>query len=169
MIRIKKRVYKIAIITIILIFCEHISYAKYINTYILKGKQEIAQPIFEIEEGIPIKINNENTIGTYEFLVKNFKEENISEVGFLYTIEIVINENLKSKVKVELYNEESNVQLINFKTEPILLNGNNKNEHKYRLNISYNQNYNQNEGGKEVLESIFSKIQININAEQEKI
>ena len=61
---------------------------------------------------------------------------------------------------LELYDSERKITLINMKTNPIFIKGNEKIEQKYRLKI----NYNEVEGGKDIID----KVQIKINAEQEK-
>ena len=70
-------------------FIETTSYARYINTEVVKGKQKIVKPILNMKEGIPIKIDNENKTKCYEFSIENFKDNDVSEIGFLYTIQIV--------------------------------------------------------------------------------
>ena len=47
-------------------FIETTSYARYINTEVVKGKQKIVKPILNMKEGIPIKIDNENKTKSYE-------------------------------------------------------------------------------------------------------
>ena len=73
---------------------ETTSYARYINTEVVKGEQKIAKPILNMKEGIPIKIDNENRTKSYEFSIENFKDNDVSEIGFWYTIQIVSNINL---------------------------------------------------------------------------
>lgn len=151
---------KILVLTITLIFSAQISYARYIKTEIAKGKQEIAIPILEVKEGKKVLINEKNHIGYYEFSIKNFNENNISEIGFLYTIEII--SNIKEFVKFELYDEKRQIELKNLKTEPILIKGSEKIEQKYKLKIIYNDEMTTEK-------NISEKIQIKVHSEQEKI
>lgn len=159
-----KIIYRILIITIILMLLEQISYAKYVKMDILKSKQTIAQPIFNLKEGKPIKIDKINKNGYYEFSIENFIEDKVSEVGFLYTIEIALNVEvvpIEPKFNFRLYNEEGEIELTNLKTNPIYIKGNEKDEQKYKVNIEYND-----DKGDEI-DRIFGEIQIKVNAEQE--
>lgn len=180
----KKLVFKILVMAIVLMFSGQISYARYMHTEILKGEQKVAQSILNLKEGIPIKIDTENKIGNYEFSIENFMEDNISEIGFWYTIEISLNidlESLESNLNFKLYNDEGEIKLRNLKTEPIFIKGNKKIEQKYRLNIEYNEveldnidlnnNFLDKEENEidEIIEKISGEIHIKINAEQEKI
>lgn len=155
----QKRIFT-TIATIVLIFSAPISYAKYIKTETLNAKQEIATPILEIEEGETIQIDKTNNIGYYEFSIKNFNEEKMSETGFLYTIEII--SNIGEEVQFELYNGEKNVPLQNLKTEELSISGNEKEEQKYKLKITYNNT-------EKVKEESIEEIQIKVHSEQEKI
>lgn len=107
------------------------------------------------------KISEINNIGYYEFSIKNFKESNISETGFLYTIEIL--SNTDESIQFELYNEESQIELNNLKTQPIMIRGNEKEEQKYKLKVIYD-----NEKGT-VGKNILEEVQIKVHSEQEKI
>ena len=171
----RKIIFKIVIITIILRFFGKVSYARYTQSDCLKGRQPVAQPIFNLKEGIPIKINTENKTGNYEFSIENFKENKVSDTGFWYTIEIALDvdlESFESNLNFKLYNEEQEIELTNLKTEPILINGNKKIEQKYRLNINYNESEVDDKEDIEldkIIEEILSDIHIKINAEQENI
>ena len=154
----KKKIF-IIIVTFALAFSAQISYARYFKTEKLNAVQEIATPIFKVEEGNIIQIDKINNIGYYEFSVKNFNERNVSEIGFSYTIEII--SNLEDLVQFELYNGEKQIQLQDLKTENITITGNEKIEQKYKLKIIYNNI-------KEVKEESIEKIQIKLNSEQEK-
>ena len=155
--KINKKISTIILVILFVVFFGKISYAKYIKTDEVKVTQKIASPILNISEGQYVKLDNENRVGYYEFEIKNFNENSISEIGFFYTIEIV--SNIKEEIQFELYNNEKIIELDNLKTEKILIKGNEKNEHKYKLKIVYNGEK------KEVSE----KIQIKIHSEQEII
>ena len=143
-----------------LTFSAQISYAKYIKTEVVSGIQEIAKPIFKIEEGDAIQIDRTNNTGYYEFSVKNFNEENVSETGFLYTIEII--SDLEEVVQFELYNGEKQIPVQNLKTGELSITGNEKVEQKYKLKITYNAT------GESKEESI-KEIKIKVHSEQEKV
>ena len=155
----KKKIF-IIIVTFALTFSAQISYARYLKTETLNAVQEIATPIFKVEEGNIRQINKINNTGYYEFSVKNFNERIVSEIWFSYTIEII--SNLEDLVQFELYNGEKQIQLQNLKTEKIMITGNEKIEQKYKLKIIYNNT-------KEIKEESIEKIQIKLNSEQEKV
>lgn len=155
MLNIKKVIFIIILITI-LIFSVQISYARYIKNECLNVVQEIANPVLEIKEGRKVKIDRENNIGVYEFSVKNFDSEKISEIDLWYTIEII--SNIREFIKFELYEGGEQVDLKNLKTEQILIKGNEKMEKKYKLKIIYNIG--------EVSFNIIDNVQINIYSEQ---
>lgn len=155
-----KIVWRIIVLTIIFICSVQISYARYIKTETIKGIQEIARPILTVEEGKKVLINEKNNVGYYEFSIKNYNEKYVSEIGFLYNIQII--SKIGEIVKFELYNQEGMVELKNLRTEQILIKGKEKIEQKYKLKIIYN---------KEAFceKSILEKIQIKVNSEQEKL
>lgn len=155
----KKSFFLIAFTTI-LIFSTQISYARYITTEILNGVQEIATPVIQIKEGNIAQIDRNNNIGYYEFCVKNFEQEKISEIDFLYTIEII--SDLEDKVKFELYSNEQQISMQDLKTNEISLGKNKKIEQSYKLKITYNPTV-------EVSEECMKHIQIKIHSVQEKI
>ena len=161
------------ILSIILILIETTSYARYINTEVVKGKQKIVKPILNMKEGIPIKIDNENRTKSYEFSIENFKDNDVSEIGFWYTIQIVSNINLESNFNIRLYNEEGEIQLSNLKTDSILIKGNERIEQKYKINIEYNEPIEDEENYDElfddITENISGTIQIKVHADQEMI
>lgn len=155
----KKCVFIITL-SVVLIFSAHISYARYVKTEILNAVQEIAIPIFEIEEGETVKIDKENNIGFYKFSIKNFNEENISEIDFKYTIEIV--SDIGQEVQFELYDEEKQILLQNLKSEQISMKGNGKVEKNYKLKIIYNNI-------KNIKSNTIEKVQIKVYSEQQKV
>ena len=112
-----------------------IAYAKYISIEKIQSKTGIAKPIFSFEGNEVIEISEKNNIGYYEFSIKNFNETEVSETGFLYTIEIVCDS--EEAIEIELYNEENQIDLNNLKTETILIKGNEKIEQKYKLKVIY--------------------------------
>lgn len=121
----------------------------------------VATPIFIVEGGETTKINQINNIGYYEFSIKNYNETNISEIGFLYTIEIV--SNTDEAIQFELYNEEIQIPLHNLKTEQLLITADEKVEQKYKLKVIYDNTIGSN--GKDILE----EVQVKVHSEQEKI
>lgn len=150
------------LLTIAIIFIStHIVYAKYITTEKIRATIGIAKPIFIVEGEETTKINEINNIGYYEFTIKNFDETNISETGFLYTIEII--SNTDETIQFELYNEEAQIPLENLKTQKLSISGNEKIEQKYKLKVTYN-NANGTDG-KDILE----EVQVKVHSEQVQI
>lgn len=137
----------------------HIAYAKYIKTEKISSTNSIAKPIFIVDGEESTKISEINNIGYYEFSIKNFNETNISEVGFLYTIEVLAQTG--EEIQFELYNEEKQIPLENLKTEKLSIKGNEKIEQKYKLKVIYDNSA----SGKEILE----EVQVKVHSEQEKI
>ena len=121
----------------------------------------IAKPIFIVEGKETTKINEINNIGYYEFSIKNFNETQISEIGFLYTIEVI--SNTDETIQFELYNEDIQIPLENLKTKELSIIGNEKIEQKYKLKIIYDNS--KGNSGKEILE----EVQIKVHSEQEKL
>lgn len=149
----------ILIMTIIL--TTPIVLAKYNTLEILKGSTEIAKPIFEVHGTESSKISAINNIGYYDFSIKNFNETGVSEISFLYTIEIVAN--IDDSIKFELYNENQKIELQNLKTEQLSIEANKNIEQKYKLKIIYDKSL--GEKGKDILQ----EVQIKVHSEQVKI
>ena len=122
---------------------------------------KIAEPIFIVEGKETTKISAINNIGYYEFSVKNYRNEEISETGFLYSIEVI--SQTDDSVKFELYNEENQIELDNLKTKQIQIVGNEKTEQKYKLKVTYDNTLGTK--GKDILE----EVQIKVHSQQEKI
>lgn len=122
----------------------------------------VAKPIFVVEgKEEKTEISEINNIGYYEFSIKNFNESNISETGFLYTIEII--SDTDESIQFELYKEDTQIPLKNLKTEELSIKGKEKIEQKYKLKIIYNNT--QGENKKEILE----EVQVKVYSQQEKI
>lgn len=119
----------------------------------------VAKPIFIVEGNELAQISEKNNIGYYEFSIKNFYETDISEVDFLYTIEIL--SNADEFIQFELYNENVQIPLENLKTQPLSIKGNEKVEQKYKLKIIYDSTK-VTQG-----EDILDEVQIKVYSEQE--
>ena len=155
----KKRFFTV-ILTIGLIFSAHMSCARYVKTEIVNAVQEIVIPIFEIKEGETVKIDKTNNTGFYKFSIRNFNEENTSEIDFIYTIEII--SDIGQAVQFELYDDAGKqIPLENLKTEPILIKGHKKIEKNYKLKITYD--YVEN-----IKSDTIENVQIKVHSEQQK-
>lgn len=145
----------------IILLSTHIVYAKYITVDKISGTAGIATPIFIVEGKETTKINEINNIGYYEFSIKNFDENKISETGFSYIIEII--SKTDESIKFELYKDESKIALDNLKTKNLSICGNEMEEHKYKLKVIYDKT--KGNSGKDILE----EVQIKVHSEQEII
>ena len=150
----------LSILIITLILSAPIVLAKYNTLEILKSNTEIAKPVFEVHGTENSKISAINNIGYYEFTIKNFNETGISEVGFLYTIEIVAD--VDESIKFELYKEDQKIELQNLKTEQLSIEANESIEQKYKLKVTYDREL--GEKGKDILQ----EVQIKVHSEQVK-
>lgn len=158
----KKKIKIVSILTFIIILLSmQKTYAKYITVDKLSSQFSIATPIFIVQGGESIKISEINNIGYYEFFIKNFDENNISEVDFLYTIEIVANTD--ESIQFELYCDEIPVALENLKTQKLSIKGGEKVEQTHKLKVIYDSK--KDLKGKDILE----EVQIKVHSEQEKI
>lgn len=144
-----------------MILSTQIVYAKYIYVDKKSATLDIATPIFIVRGGETTKISEINNIGYYEFSIKNFNETQISETGFLYTIEII--SDTDESIQFELYNEEAQIPLENLKTEKLSISGNEKIEQKYQLKVIYDSS--KGSRGQDILE----EVQVRVHSEQEPI
>lgn len=137
--------YKISIFVIcIILVCPVIVRARYFEKIEnIQGKGIIAEPIFKVEslqEIVTETINKKTKPKEYVFKVKNYVFENngnskrISQVDMSYNIQ-VINEKSNFPVRYELYEFETNQNIINTngKTEDIFIKKDIEYEKKYRL------------------------------------
>lgn len=143
---------------IICFLCLGITIAKYFNKVNLYSKNDIAKPIFNIENGTKTDITAMKNIGKYEFEVKNFDEIQKSDVAFEYTIEII--SNMNCYIEYKLFKDGQEINLSQQKTDKILLSNLERNTHKYCLEITYIENKYQNK------EDILDTVEVKINSEQ---
>ena len=121
----KKKILRIVIIVVVSsAILVPMSISKFKSQEELKGKMDIAEPIFIVEGNEKANISAINNIGYYEFSVKNFKDNKISETGFKYVIEVV--SKTDDAIKFELYKEDEPLKLDGQKTEEIMIAGNEK-------------------------------------------
>lgn len=137
-----------------------VAFAKYKTSSQFNQRIEVAKPIFIVQGTEKSKISAINNIGYYEFTVKNYNETNISETGFIYTIEII--SNTDESIKFELYNGDKQIELENLKTKELYIVANEKVEQKYKLKVTYDSSL--GEKGKDILE----EVQIKVHSEQKQ-
>lgn len=110
---------------------------------------KIAEPIFIVNGNSEINIDKYNTVNNYTFSIKNFINDDISDVSLKYKINIIADE----KVEYELL--LNNFLKINENTE-FTLNKAVKTERKYTLKIYSPEDYSGN-------------VKINVLAYQDKL
>lgn len=144
---------------IIFILLTHIVYAKYMSVEKISVGVKVANPIFIVEGKEITKISEINNIGCYEFTIKNFDDSNISEIGFVYTIEII--SNTDESIQFQLYSGDKEIPLKELKTTELSIKGNEKVEQNYKLKVTYDCS--KGTEGKEILE----EVQVKVHSEQE--
>ncbi len=156
----------ILLVTVLaIILFAQVAVAKYRTSKVLNANLKIANPIFIVEGNQSTKISAIQNIGYYEFSVKNYDETNISETGFVYTIEVV--SKTDESIEFELFKENDEntkqIPLNNLKTEELTIGGNQKIEQKYKLKVTYDKN--KGTKGKDILE----EVQVKVHSEQEQM
>ena len=131
----KKRILIIIIIFFIILIINNKNIAKYIEKINIISKTIIAKPIINIEQDEKIvitKIDIEKEI-EYKFKIKNYNENEISNMEFLYYIELQTNipERLVECKLVDL-EENKEIELINNKTNEFKIKKK-KYEKEYKL------------------------------------
>lgn len=157
-----------AIITFFLICYSTPIFARYyegLERFSCKGT--IAEPIMKVEtlqETIEMKIDKENTIKEYKFIVKNYEiinnKKRISEVDFLYDIEIKKSDN-NFPIKCKLFEVETGKELLNGsnKVQGLEILKNIEYEKEYKLQVIWEDKNNM---------TAESSIDILISANQKK-
>ena len=131
----KKRILIIIIIFFIILIINNKNIAKYIEKINIISKTKIAEPIINLEQDEKIvikKIDIEKEI-EYKFKIKNYNDNEISNMEFLYYIELQTNipEELVECKLVDL-EEDKEIKLINNKTNEFKIL-NEKYEKEYKL------------------------------------
>lgn len=159
-IKINKKIYKILIITILclIIYFSGFCLAKYKTTKQVSSVSKIALPILNVEGAEITKISGINNKGYYNFVVKNYENDKVSEVPLDYYIEII--SNTDESVNFKLYKDNELISLNNKRTEKINIKSIEKTEHSYRLEVTYDKNKSTSE--KDILED----VQLKIHSEQ---
>lgn len=150
------------IVFVIIIFLSSFSLGKSLSNMELGGTLKIAEPIIEIENGKEIDITSVNNTGNYEFKIKNYDNEgNITNVNIQYYIEIL--SKLDESINIKIYKGNQEMQMNNNRTEIVQLGNTSKEEHIYRLEITYDKNKSNS------IEDILQDIQIKVHSEQVKV
>lgn len=161
----KKRNYKflitILIILIISLLFVGYTFAKSMESVMIKATSQIAEPILVVENNPSLDITAINNEGTYNFTIKNYNEnEKTTDVKLRYYIEVL--SNVDEAVNIKLYEDENEIELNDNKTEYIEVSNKEKEEKKYQIKVKYDQS--ESESVPEIME----KIQVKIHTEQVK-
>lgn len=161
----KKRNYKflitILIILIISLLFVGYTFAKSMESVMIKATSQIAEPILVVENDPSIDITAINNEGTYNFTIKNYNEnDKTTDVKLRYYIEVL--SNVDEAVNIELYEDKNEIELNDNKTEYIEISNKEKEEKKYQIKVKYDQS--ESESVSEIME----KIQVKIHTEQVK-
>ena len=160
---IKKNKIRIIIVSslILLIFFAGYCFAKYEISRGVFAKSKIAIPVLEVEGHEGAKISAINNSGYYDFVVKNYNENNVSDVPLNYTIEVI--SNTDESVEFKLYKEDEEIDLINNKTNQIYIEGIRQKEHIYKLEVNYDKTKSNSQ------QDILEDVQIKVNSEQARV
>lgn len=151
----------ILLIILILILCwiyfSGKSFSRYKTTVTSNGIAQVAKPVFIVDGDNNIKIDGiEDT--TYNFSVKNYDSNNISEVKTKYYIEII--NNSKASLNFELFDKENNrITLNENKTQIFELDKEIKQNDNYILKVKYKND-------PAITEDIQGNVQIKVEAIQ---
>ncbi len=151
----------ILLIILILILCwiyfSGKSFSRYKTTVTSNSITQVAKPVFIVDGDNNIKIDGiEDT--TYNFCVKNYDSNNISEVKTKYYIEII--NNSKASLDFELFDKENNrITLNENKTQIFELNKEIKQNDNYILKVKY-------ENDPAITDVIQGNVQIKVEAIQ---
>lgn len=153
-----KKIIMVLVLLASILLLTPIVFAKYQSLDILNNKTEIAKPIFEVQGTESSKISAIQNKGYYDFTIKNFNDTGISEIGFLYTIEIIAD--VDESVQFELYKEDEKIELQDLKTKLLSIQANQEIEQNYKLIVTYDSSL--GEKGKDILQ----EVQIKVHSEQ---
>lgn len=141
----KDKVFKIKFSDIVILFLVFIlislagvTFARFQTSINGKVISKIAKPILEVDKEESLVLTALAPNASYSFDVRNYNEEEINDVQMEYYIEILPHD--KELVSYELYKDDNKIEINDFKTDKIELNSENKEVHKYRLDITYNEN-----------------------------
>lgn len=163
--KIKNKKKEITLISIVIIVCilffSGYSLGKGISNTNIDGNVEIAKPIVVVENDSALDITAQNNVGTYHFKVKNYNEnEEITQVDMKYNIEIL--SELEDVIQIKLYKDEIEISIENNVTKEFILEKQEKQEHNYKLEITYDKNK------ESTIEEIMQDLQIKVHSEQVK-
>ena len=156
----KKKMIKVMLILILiiimLVFWGGRTFAKHTKHVNSRGISEVAKPVFVVDGARNIKIDGiQDTI--YDFSVKNYNGDEISEVEMEYYIEIV--NDSEADLEFVLTKSGQSINLENNKSSLISLLSAQKQKDDYQLQIKYSDDSN-------IISDIDGNIQIKVEAIQ---
>lgn len=137
------------------------SMAKYKEIINLSSEAEVATPVFIVDGLDNITVDGTAEQSIYNFTVRNYEGDDISDVGMEYYIEIV--NDLGSVLSFNLSKDNKPVNLKNNKTENIKISGENKGQDNYQLAINFNKEQSQDDV------DVKGEVQVKVVAVQEEI
>lgn len=152
--------YFIIVFFILLLYFSGPSFAKMMDEIRITSNAKIIEPILILDTKEAIFLSEENPKGIYEFKIKNYQDDKISDVNLRYSIEII--PVMDSAIECHLYLDNTEILLEQQKTEYIDLQKDEKKEHQYRLEIAYHQE--RGNFGKDLLQN----LQLKVHSEQQK-
>lgn len=131
-----------------------VSLAKYNSKVENNVFAQIAKPILEVKREQSLLLTALAPKASYVFEVRNYKEDELNQVEMEYYIEIL--SNTDEAINFCLYQGEKQIPLKENKTEKIILTKEEKQTHKYRLEITYDRTKGNIE--KDIKENVEVKI-----------
>lgn len=133
---------------------------KSISDVFINANAQVATPIFAVKTNPEIDILKLNDTAEYQFEVVNYENDQITDVEFSYTIEII--SNFDEYVDFTLFRNGIELNLENNKTKQIDMAKAKLTEHKYTLKITYDESKINS------ITEIIDNIQIKVHSEQSK-
>jgi hypothetical protein len=122
------------ILMVFILFFTGYSFGKGSSKIDVEADGKIAEPILIVENNEPVSLSNTNTSGYYDFIVKNYnEEEKVTDIKLEYYVEILGTAN--ESITYKLYKNDEEVELQNQKTNNFTLTNMEKQEDKYRLEV----------------------------------
>lgn len=149
------------IVVIGITFFSGASVGKAVYNSNIKNSTKIAKPILEVEKGSEIIITKDNKKGEYTFTVKNYNQEEISQVDLTYYVEILEND-IDNSIQYQLYKDDEILELKENRTETMVFHKDVKEKQIYVLKVTYDDS-------KNAIEDIMQDIQIKVHSEQMKV
>lgn len=161
----KKRKHKILIVIMIIFIISMLfvgyTFAKSIESVMIKANSQIAEPILVVENDPSLDITAINNEGVYNFTIKNYNEnDKTTDIKLKYNIEIL--SNVDESVNIKLFEHENEIELKDNKTEYIEISNKEKEEKQYQIKVKYEPSKSES------ITEIMEKIQVKIHTEQIK-